>query len=110
MFRYAGRVPVIAEGQIASLRAEEARAERLFEDDRERDRVAKLRSSSSVPAVGARVSVPITAFTGMVGVVEAAKGRSAVVNFGGGRTVTIAAWLLESGEIQNANTGNGIAA
>lgn len=102
LFRHGGAFPIVGDGEMASLHAEEERLAAAYRRDRDRKK--------PLPDVGARVRVPITAFSGMTGVVEGVRGRNAVVNFGGGRAVTIGAWLLESGELIEERAGNGIAA
>jgi ribosomal protein L21E len=105
LFTYAGRVPVIGEGQIQSLRQEETQEqakrsamlerERLISERSERHRErAALRASARTYEAGDRVTVTQPAFAGMTGVVERGAGKAAVVNLGGSITVTIEAWLL----------------
>lgn len=103
LFRHAGRFPLVTSDQIASLHDEEDRAADVHRRTRERERAAERRATCAVPVVGSEVRLPFHAFTGLVGTVESVKGKSAVVNFGGGRTITIGAWLLETGEVQTTN-------
>jgi hypothetical protein len=106
IFEHAGRIPLIADAQVAGLRAEEDRATAAYKivTDREaasaehnarRQRVAELRASSPTYEIGARVTVPQVAFAGMTGVVEQGRGKKPAVNFGGGIVIEIEAWLLE---------------
>jgi hypothetical protein len=110
VFRHGGRIPLIGDAQIGGLREEEERlaAERDAERDQERraaevnarrQRVAELRAAAQSFPVGSRVTVAQDAFAGMMGVVERGKGRAPVVNFGGGMSVTIEAWLLVSAAV-----------
>lgn len=106
LFTYSGRVPLIGEGQMRSLRQEEANEqvkhsallerERLIAERSQRHRErAILRASAQTYEKGDRVTVTQPAFAGMTGVVERGLGKAAVVNLGGSITVTIEAWLLE---------------
>ena len=94
VMRHAGRIPLVGDSSMASLRAEEQAAADEHSRKAERARRAKLKARGEVPPIGTVVRVKLVAFTGMTGVVEVAKGRAAVVNFGGGLTFTIEAWLL----------------
>lgn len=102
IFRHAGRIPLVSAGQMVSLRVEEEQAADALLRERERARAVALRAATNVPPIGTRVRVPQVAFTGMTGVVEGGKGRAAVVNFGGGRTITVDAWLLETDQVHRA--------
>lgn len=100
IFRHAGRIPVISGAAMASLRAEEEREASVRTREAERSRLSALKARGVVPPVGSVVRVPQMAFTGMTGVVEGARGRAALVNFGGGLTMTIDAWLLAPDELR----------
>lgn len=100
VFHYFGRIPLIADGQMGSLRIEEERAALAYAKDKDRERLAELKAKAKDFAVGESVTVPQSAFAGMTGVVESKKGKSAVIDFGGGKTITIGAWLLQSGQVE----------
>lgn len=102
IFRHAGRIPLIADREIASLRVEEER-----EADRARRENGK--SHRRVFPVGGQVRLPQGAFAGLTGVVESGDGKAAVVSFGGSLRMTIEAWLLEPDEVSGAQP-TGIAA
>ena len=89
LFRYAGRVPLVEERDIAALRQAEERAQREV-----------LKSTRHVFPVGAHVRVPEGAFAGMNGIVETSDGRHALVCFEGSFRVRIAAWLLREDEVR----------
>jgi hypothetical protein len=88
IFRHMGRYPIVAEREIATLRAEEEKAKRT---------VAK-RTRRTVP-LGSKITVTEGAFAGLTGVVERSDGKSTLVCFGGGFSVSIAAWLLPDDQI-----------
>jgi hypothetical protein len=103
IFHYAGEAPLISEGQIAGLRAEEAKAAEAHHRRKERERIdaekderqkrrAELRASTPALVIGAEASVQHPAFTGIVGTVETGKGRQQVLNLGGGMRLVIEAW------------------
>ena len=132
LMTYAGRVPLIADRDIAGLRdAEEradaaARAQREAEtrEEAERIRIAMIRSESErlramrvaekerVRAMraqrrddlvpGKEVKVDSQAFAGMTGVVESSDGRSAWVRFGGALSFKIDAWQILTDTLQAA--------
>ena len=121
LFTYAGRVPLIGEAQMRSLRQEEANEqakrsallerERLIAERSQRHRErAMLRASARTYEAGDRVTVTQPAFAGMTGVVERGAGKAAVVNLGGSITVTIEAWLLEPVGVKGEHTLMGAAA
>ena len=92
LFRHAGRVGIVADTEIESLReAEDAAALRM----RKKQRKAYV--------LGTRVRADQPAFVGLSGVVEASDGKSAVVTFDGGFRVKIASWLLRTDEVQDGN-------
>lgn len=90
VFRHAGRIPLVADVEIAGMRKAEERAALA----------AKKKERRSFPK-GARVSVPQGAFAGLEGIVEDADGKSALVTFNGSFRVKIATWLLESNPLQD---------
>ncbi len=104
IFRYFGRTPLISSAQIEALREEEARAGDAYAKMRERERLAALKAGASASrfALGGTVKVTQDAFAGMSGVVVEHQGKYAMVNLGFGKALKIGAWLLESGEIENA--------
>lgn len=103
---HAGRVPLITDAQMATLRDEEDRAaaahqvvkdreQRLAERSERQRKRATLRASAPSYAPGDQVRVLQPAFAGMTGFVERGVGKAVVVNLGGSISVTIEAWLLE---------------
>lgn len=91
IFHYAGRVPLIADREIANLRQIEARAQ-----------LGKLKEQRYVYPKGAVVDVKHGAFTGLTGVVEGGDGKTAVVNFGGlFGAVKIATFLIRSDAVRS---------
>ncbi len=99
IFRHAGRVPLIADRDIAALHVAEDRAAAAAERARRKAQA----SQHPVFAVGERVQVKQPAFAGMTGVVEEA-GKAPVINLGGTISMRIDAWLLVSDAVQSANT------
>lgn len=84
---HAGRVPVIAELDIAGLRAAEAEAVRAAER-----RLRKAHRQAF--GVGQAVAVKDGAWTGLTGIVEGGDDRFARVVFGSGMSVKISTFLL----------------
>jgi hypothetical protein len=104
IFRYAGRIPLIADGSLEQLRKQERRAA-------ERHEVAKRRSLAA-PAfqAGQRVRVDNAAWTGLEGVVKQQHGEYVLVCFGGSIMIKISAWLLNPNDISIAQPIMGAAA
>ncbi len=97
IFHHAGRVPLIADREIAGLRREEDRAHHAWEKA-ERD-------STKPPAftVGAAVQIEQSAFAGLTGTVEEQRGRSVLVNlvaFGREMALEVDAWHILPVELQ----------
>ncbi len=84
---HAGRVPVIAEGDIAGLRSAEAEAVRVAER-----RLRKAHRQAF--GIGQAVAVRDGAWTGLTGIVEGGDDRFARVVFGAGLSVKISTFLL----------------
>lgn len=108
-----GRAPEIADASLTALRAEEARALRVYEaqvaardaGEARAKRIEQLRTEQArrkalrteVKTIGAGAAVTVTdapAFAGMVGTIVSGNGRSYVVGFGGSVEWTIEAWQL----------------
>jgi hypothetical protein len=100
IFRYAGRVPTIREGQMTYLRQSEEQAADAWRREKRREqiqaerdertqRVAELRAAAPSFSPADKVRVPEGPFAGMTGIVEVGKGKAPVVNFGGGFRVSI---------------------
>lgn len=87
LFRHAGRIPIIRDSELESLRAIEAEAA-----EQARHRGTKERRQRFLP--GQRVTVTGKAWGGMTGIVREGDERAALVNFGGSFTVKIDTWLL----------------
>ncbi len=89
IFRHLGRIPLLADREIANLRVVEETAQR-----------ARLKKSHRyVFPVGQRVNVAEGNFTGLEGVVEGGDGRYALICFGGSMQFKIATFLLRSDDI-----------
>lgn len=91
LFRHAGRIPLIKDGSLADLRKAEERAA-----------TKTRRSRRYIYPRGTRVRMDEPAFVGLVGIVEQATGKAAVVSFGGSFRITIASWLLRTDGVQDA--------
>lgn len=90
LFKHLGRIPLIAEREVAALRAEEEKA-----------RLAVLKRQRHTFAPGTRVHVPEGSFAGLSGdVVDGGNGKFALVCFGGSFQVQIATFLLRTDEVQ----------
>ena len=100
IFTWGGKIPVIADRSIASIRSDEemkAAARSREMERRERDRLRKQRFDFPE---GSSVTAPDqAAFVGLTGVVEACDGKQAVVIFGGALRVEIATWMLQEERI-----------
>lgn len=92
IFRYAGRIPLIDDREIASLR-------RMEEVERERIALAERKAKRPRFARGQDVRCDEPAFTGLIGQVLEMLDGKAVVSFGGTFNVTIASWLLRPDEV-----------
>lgn len=88
VFRHQGAIAVIADAEIASLRAAEDRATR-----------ALLRTKRRTIDVGSSFSPRKGSFAGMHGVVEDGDGKFALVSFGGRFVVKIATFLMSDDEL-----------
>lgn len=99
IFHHAGRIPVLGDGQMLSLRAEEDREARRHRAEKEKAERSALRASAPVPPIGTEVRIGEAyegAFAGMTGIVAAERGRAAVIDFGGRINLTVDAYLLET--------------
>lgn len=85
IFRHMGRIPIIADHEIESLRSEEKRA--------------APKARRRVFAAGERVRVPEGSFGGMSGAVVEGNGKFTIVCFGR-KEVKIATWLLRTDLVQ----------
>lgn len=113
IFQVAGKIPRLKNAQIAGMRAaqeaadaefaavidaevrEERRAERAAMMKTERAKRKALRQVEREFPEGTGVQVmDMPAMAGMVGIVEASAGRSALVSFGGSLVMEIEAWQL----------------
>ncbi|WP_404711501.1 transcription termination/antitermination NusG family protein [Sphingomonas sp. MMS24-J13] len=91
IFVHAGRAPLIGDRSMDELRRLETLAIRKLED-RAKARNSRVRRDL---AIGSTVKVKEDGnFLGMVGVVEACDGRSAMINFGGKQSFKIDTWRL----------------
>ncbi|MBB5714760.1 hypothetical protein [Sphingomonas aerophila] len=96
LFRHGGRVPLIADREIANLRSMEADAA-----DRAQRAARKAHRQAFTP--GQEVTCNEAAFIGLTGVVEQSDGKQAVVLFGGALRMTIASWRLTHNPVQEGN-------
>lgn len=99
LFRLHGRIPLVAERDIAALRRIE-----------ERGRLRQLRGERRVIPIGTEIRMTEGSFAGMAGVVEDGDGKFALVAFGGSFRVKIATFLLRTDEVQQQPAREGVAA
>ena len=101
LFRHAGRIPLIADVEIAGLRLAE-----------ERSRIKSRRAKRRALVMGQRVKFSTGAFAGMGGEVIKVNrnGKAAMVAFGGGLEVEIEAWQLPEDVVCNDSSDLGEAA
>ena len=136
IFRYYGKIPLLAAHAVDALREEEAERARIWQEVQDEERRAAehtrlreeqaaqsrqmhveheqkvalrraLRATAPTYAAGTEVSVPQSAFAGLTGVVEGRKGRSAIVNFGGSMSMKIDAWLLTEEQVYDTASRKG---
>lgn len=88
IFRHQGKLAVVAEGEIAGLKAAEDRETR-----------ALLRTKKRIIDVGTKYAPKRGGFAGMHGVVECGDGKFALVSFGGRFVVKIATFLMSDDEL-----------
>jgi transcription antitermination factor NusG len=100
IFHYCGRIPVIEDRDIASLRGAEDRART----------VARKKAKPREFHVGSQVRMEDGAYAGMSGVVKSSEGRFVLVDLGGTFVVKIAAFLLSADLLQDGNAHLGTAA
>jgi len=91
IFRHAGRIPLIADREIAGARAEEDRGKRT-----------KLKAHRHLFATGSTVKVAEGVGAGLSGIVEQSDGKFALVCFGGRMAMKIATFLLRTDEVHDA--------
>jgi len=97
VFTYKGGIPLVADSELQSLRAEEARCNRLFE------RLKQI--GRKVPRLpeGTQVEMPDGPFVGLTGVVEGHRGKVTLVSFAGfHKPIEIASFLLVDEEADEA--------
>jgi transcription antitermination factor NusG len=96
IFRHAGRIPLVADREVAGARAEEDKA-------REDEARAQAKKHRRIFEKGQRVRVNSDAFTGLEGVVEdGGDGKFALVAFGGAVSLSISTFLLTPDEVEAA--------
>lgn len=95
IFQHAGRIPLVREAALASLRAAEEKAARR-----------EKRSHRYIYPRGAKVKTDEPAFVGLTGVVEDGDGKHAVVTFGGSFRMKIATWLLRADDVSDAQSSD----
>ncbi|WP_242186548.1 hypothetical protein [Sphingomonas sp. CARO-RG-8B-R24-01] len=88
IFRYNGRIPLIADREVERLRTAERKV------------VPKAKQRVFSP--GTRVHIPEGAFAGLSGIVEDGNGKSTMVCFGGNVSFNIATFLLQPDGISTA--------
>lgn len=103
IFRHGGRIPIIADADIAGLRVAEESAKRRA------DR-ARMKAHRHVFPVGEQVRLDEGAFAGMSGVVEGGDGKFALVAFNGGLSVKIATFLLRPENVEHMKPISGTVA
>lgn len=97
VFRWAGKIPLVSDAQIASLRAAEDRATARTEAAHRRDR---LQADRKFFNPGEQVKVTEGSFSGLSGMVEDGDGKFTFVAFGGSMRVKIASFLLASDQVE----------
>ncbi len=107
IFRFSGRIPLISAASLATLheleeREAEAYRQRVQGEKRAAER-RSLRSERVTQQVNDTVTVKHGAFAGLTGIVEDVRTKEARVNFGAGMSFTVAAWQLESVEVEDAH-------
>lgn len=93
IFRHQGRIPLVADREVAGARAEEEKA-------RAAEERAAAKAHRRVFPIGSRVNVSHDAFVGLEGIVERCDGKSALVTFAGSISLEIATFLLTSDEVE----------
>lgn len=99
IFRQYDRIPIIAERDIASLKAAEEAAA-----------LTQRKRVRNVVPIGTSIRVSEGAFAGMSGIVEQSDGKSAIVAFGGNFRVSIASWLLPQDLLEATESNSDAAA
>ena len=104
VFQFAGRAPVIADGEMADLREREDHARGAYLAAQERARQAELRAirKSIRPdvAVGSAVQLNGGAYAGLRGVVEKVNGGDAIVRISPTFAPKVASWLLIDADVE----------
>jgi transcription termination/antitermination protein NusG len=106
VFRYAGRIPVIADGALAQLRILEDKAAMRAEMARRK----AMRRQQVEMAVGSAVAITDGPYKGLTGTIDKVKRQNAVVRLMGNHYVTVGAWLLRTDEAQGLEPVAGTAA
>ncbi|GGE75045.1 transcription termination/antitermination protein NusG [Sphingomonas prati] len=99
IFRHTGRIPLIADGEIGSVRAIEEQGQQERQRARDREADATRRAKRYHVAVGSEVQMPDGGFAGLTGIVEGGDGKFALVCFGGKMRVKVASFLLATNEV-----------
>lgn len=111
IFRHAGRIPLVADGEVAGLREEETRNQEVWERAVERARVSAERAKRKRLVMGQRVRFgEKSAFAGMTGTVEQGGDRFVMAAFGQGFRMKIATWLLSPDDVEQTQPVLGAAA
>lgn len=97
IFRWSGKIPLVSDQQIASLRAAEDKAAARVEAGRRRDRLQVERKFFTP---GEQVKVTEGSFSGLSGMVEDGDGKFTFVAFGGSMRVKIGSFLLAPDEVE----------
>lgn len=103
IFRHAGRIPILADSDIANLHRAEDDAK--YASDR-----ARRKSNRHAFPIGERVRTDEAGFAGLTGVVKSGDDKFALVSFGGAFEVKIATFLLSPYDVQECRPEMGIAA
>lgn len=102
IFHYAGRIPLIGDGEVQGFRDEE---------ERNRPKVPKVPKERHRKLVtGQRVHMSDGAYAGLTGIVETAQGGWAMVAFAGGVSMKVDSWLLSPDLVRNEPSPLGAAA
>lgn len=111
LFRHAGRIPLISDGEVAGFRAEEDRHREAWERAAERERLRSERAKRKRLVMGQRVRFSEKSpFAGISGTVETDGDRFVMGAFGQSFRLKIGTWLLSPDDIEQTEPIMGAAA
>ncbi|WP_129586367.1 transcription termination/antitermination protein NusG [Sphingomonas montana] len=94
IFRHGGRIPLITDREIESVRAIETQGQEARRLAHQQAMDAARRAKRHHVEVGSEVEIPEGGFAGLTGIVEESDGKFALVCFGGSLRVKVASFLL----------------